>query len=460
MGVAHRSARYDYGGDRYVFVEFSIDMELAQNFKTLSMAEAIKQARIPGIVEVIPSICSMLVEYDRTKLHADSLIGRLKGIEQSMTQLTQIPTRIIDFPILFADPWTTECAETFKAHHNTGEVPNIDFVARENHFPDRESFINALCATPYWTVMVGFTPGLPWLYPLGVGNEEAIQAPKYNRPRTWTPDRAVGLGGAFLAIYSVRNPGGYQLLGRTTNPIYDAPDGLCLGGANLFVGNDKHEAGIEITMLGPQVRFRDAHTIALAGGDLSPKLNGNPVPMWETVGVKAGDLLSFGRMMNGCRAYLAVAGGIDVPLVRGSKATYARGEIGGYEGRVLRKGDVLKVGKPAVAPVDLEGRRVDPSRIPKFGAHADLRVVIGVESYVYTEHGIKTFLSTDWQVSSKIDRVGYRYLGPQLECVTRTPPFGAGSDPTNVVDSGYPVGSVHTTGPGVEPILLHSDAVS
>ncbi|TLZ94565.1 MAG: carboxyltransferase domain-containing protein, partial [Methanobacteriota archaeon] len=139
--MAHRSARYDYGGDRYVFVEFSIDMELAQNFKTLSMAEAIKQARIPGIVEVIPSICSMLVEYDRTKLHADSLIGRLKGIEQSMTQLTQIPTRIIDFPILFADPWTTECAEAFKGHHNTGEVPNIDFVARENHFSDRESFI-------------------------------------------------------------------------------------------------------------------------------------------------------------------------------------------------------------------------------------------------------------------------------------------------------------------------------
>jgi len=243
-------------------------------------------------------------------------------------------------------------------------------------------------------------------------------------------------------------------------PPSGAQDGLSLGLGNLLVGNDKNEAGIEITMLGPQVRFRDAHTIALAGGDLSPKLNGNPVPMWETVGVKAGDLLSFGRMMNGCRAYLAVAGGIDVPLVLGSKATYARGEIGGHEGRVLRKGDVLKVGKPAVAPVDLEGRRVDPSRIPKFGAHADLRVVIGVESYVYTEHGIKTFLSTDWQVSSKIDRVGYRYLGPQLECVTRTPPFGAGSDPTNVVDSGYPVGSVHTTGPGVEPILLPNDAVS
>lgn len=221
MTLGHPSARYDYGGDRYIFVEFSIDMELEQNFKTLAMAESIREADIPGIVEIIPSICSMLVEYDREKVHSDSLIGRLKTIEKSMTKLTQIPTRVIEFPMLFADPWTTECAETFKSHHNTGQVPNLDFVAEVNDYKDRGSFIDALCATPYWTVMVGFTPGLPWLYPLGVTNEEAIQAPKYNRPRTWTPDRSVGLGGAFLAIYSVRNPGGYQLLGRTTNPIYD-----------------------------------------------------------------------------------------------------------------------------------------------------------------------------------------------------------------------------------------------
>ncbi len=214
-------ARYDYGGDRYVFVEFSIDMELEENFKALSMAEAIKQEDIPGTVEVIPAICSMLVEYDREKIKADALIERLKAIEESMTYLTEIPTRIIDFPALFADPWTTECAETFKSHHQTGQVPNIDFVAKINGFEDRESFIEALCATPYWTVMVGFTPGLPWLYPMGMSEKDVIQAPKYNRPRTWTPDRAVGLGGAFLAIYSVRNPGGYQLLCRTTNPIYD-----------------------------------------------------------------------------------------------------------------------------------------------------------------------------------------------------------------------------------------------
>src|SRR5205814_2294768 len=166
-------------------------------------------------------------------------------------------------------------------------------------------------------------------------------------------------------------------------PPSGAQDGLSLGLGNLLVGNDKNEAGIEITMLGPQVRFRDPHTIALTGGDLSPKLNGNPVPMWETVGAKAGDLLSFGRMMNGCRAYLAVAGGIDVPLVLGSKATYARGEIGGHEGRVLRKGDVLKVGKPAVPPVGLEGRRVEPILLPNDavsgGGFATIGTVIAVD---------------------------------------------------------------------------------
>lgn len=222
ISVGHPEVRYDYGGDRYVFLEVGIEADLADNFKVLSLAESIKQEEIPGIVEVIPSIASMLVEYDRGVIQADPLIDRLKEIERSMAALTEIPTRIIDFPILFADPWTTECAEAFKHHHQTGQVPNLDFVAEINGFKDREAFIDALCATPYWTVMVGFTPGLPWLFPMGVSPEEAIQAPKYNRPRTWTPDRAVGLGGAFLAIYSVRNPGGYQLLGRTTNPIYDA----------------------------------------------------------------------------------------------------------------------------------------------------------------------------------------------------------------------------------------------
>ncbi|HYY47963.1 MAG TPA: biotin-dependent carboxyltransferase family protein [Thermoplasmata archaeon] len=243
-------------------------------------------------------------------------------------------------------------------------------------------------------------------------------------------------------------------------PPSGAQDGTSLGLANLLVGNDKNEAGIEITLLGPQIRFQDGHTIALTGGDLSPKIDGAPAPMWESVAVQPGSLLTFGRIENGCRAYLAVAGGIDVPEVLGSKATYARGEIGGHEGRPLRKGDVLRVGKSRSPADDLVGRRVKRDRVPRYSNRWELRIVVGIESYVYTDAGIKTFLTADWQVSSKIDRVGYRYTGPQLECVKRTPPFGAGSDPTNVVDSGYPVGSVHTTGPGVEPILLPNDAVS
>ncbi len=243
-------------------------------------------------------------------------------------------------------------------------------------------------------------------------------------------------------------------------PPSGAQDGTALGLGNLLVGNDKNEAGIEVTMLGPQIRFAEDHVVAITGADLSAKVNGNPAPLWEAFAAKKGDLLTFGKIVSGCRAYLAVAGGIDVPKVLGSKATYARGEIGGHEGRPLKKGDVLRVGTPRAAAADLVGSKVKPDRIPRYSNRWELRIVIGIESYVYTEAGIDTFLTTDWQVSSKIDRVGYRYLGPQLECVTRTPPFGAGSDPTNVVDSGYPVGSVHTTGPGVEPILLPNDAVS
>ncbi|MDX1534557.1 MAG: biotin-dependent carboxyltransferase family protein, partial [Thermoplasmata archaeon] len=243
-------------------------------------------------------------------------------------------------------------------------------------------------------------------------------------------------------------------------PPSGAQDGLSMGLGNLLVGNDKNDAGLEITLLGPRIRFGTDHVVALTGADLSAKVNDEPVARWEALAVKEGDVLAFGPIRSGCRAYLAVAGGIDVPKVLGSRATYARGEIGGHEGRMLQKGDTLRVGKPLALADDVVGNRVKPDLIPEFTNAWELRVVVGIENYVYTDRGIQTFLEADWMVSSKIDRVGYRYLGPELECVDRKPPHGAGSDPTNVVDSGYPVGSIHTTGTGVEPILLPNDAVS
>ncbi|MCJ2530941.1 MAG: biotin-dependent carboxyltransferase family protein [Candidatus Thermoplasmatota archaeon] len=263
--------------------------------------------------------------------------------------------------------------------------------------------------------------------------------------------------GLEAAVQDVYGRPGYYSYGI---PPSGAQDGLSLGLGNLLVGNDKNEAGLEITLLGPQIRFTEDHVVALTGADLSAKVNDAVAPRWEAFGVKRGDLLTFGRIQSGCRVYLAVAGGIDVPEVLGSKATYARGEIGGHEGRVLQKGDALRIGTSGAETGDLIGRRLKSALVPAFTNAWELRVVIGLEDYVYTKKGIQTFLEADWIVSSKIDRVGYRYQGPELECVEREPPHGAGSDPTNVVDSGYPVGSIHTTGTGVEPILLPNDAVS
>ncbi|MFQ5762880.1 MAG: biotin-dependent carboxyltransferase family protein [Candidatus Bathyarchaeia archaeon] len=122
-------------------------------------------------------------------------------------------------------------------------------------------------------------------------------------------------------------------------------DSLSFRIANLLVGNQPRDAGLEITLLGPRLRFRRSVTIAVTGADMAPKLNEEPLPAWTTVGVKDGDVLSFGPCRSGCRSYLAITGGIEVPEVIGSKSTYIKGLLGGHEGRKLMKGDTLKLGR-------------------------------------------------------------------------------------------------------------------
>ena len=123
-------------------------------------------------------------------------------------------------------------------------------------------------------------------------------------------------------------------------------DSMALRLGNLLVGNPLEEAGLEITLIGPRLKFLEEAVVAATGADLSPTLNGAVMPMWRAVGVKAGDILEFGPRKSGCRAYLAVTGGIDVPVVFGSKSTYLNGVLGGFEGRKLQRGDLVKIGKP------------------------------------------------------------------------------------------------------------------
>ncbi|MEU4837487.1 biotin-dependent carboxyltransferase family protein [Nocardia testacea] len=226
--------------------------------------------------------------------------------------------------------------------------------------------------------------------------------------------------------------------------------------ANLLVGNPIDAAVLEAPYLGPELAFGGPAVIAVTGGDAQVKVNGGEVPAWEAVRVGEGDVLSFGFLQSGARLYIAIAGGFDVPLVLGSRSTYGLGALGGFEGRALRAGDRLPVG---AAPAGFVPRAVPVSARPVFSREVELRVVLGLYDYRLTEEGTAALLDTVWTLTPVADRTGFRYEGAKLAFVEREQPFGAGSDPSNIVDAGYPIGSIQVPS-GSEPIILHRDAVS
>jgi biotin-dependent carboxylase-like uncharacterized protein len=227
---------------------------------------------------------------------------------------------------------------------------------------------------------------------------------------------------------------------------------------NYLVGNEEGAAGLEITYFGPQVEFTEDTVIAVTGAEMPPKINGEEAPTWETLAVEAGDVLSFDYLKNGARSYLAVAGGIDVPEFLHSRSTYTLIGLGGHEGRALQEGDELRT-NGAGDRSSRVGMAVASEQIPTFTRETELRVIIGLASYRLTEESMETFLNTEWTVTPDADRVGYRYRGGELGFVEREQPAGAGADQANVVDFGYPIGSIQVPG-GVEPIVLLNDAVT
>lgn len=227
---------------------------------------------------------------------------------------------------------------------------------------------------------------------------------------------------------------------------------------NYLVGNEEGAAGLEITYFGPQLEFTQDSVIAITGAELPPKINGEEAPTWETLAVREGDVLSFDYLKGGARSYLAIAGGIDVPVFMHSRSTYTLIGLGGHEGRALQEGDELKVGDSDGA-FDRIGKRIDEHHIPAYSDSSELRVIVGLASYRLTEESLETFLNTEWTVTPDADRIGYRYRGGELKFVEREQPAGAGADQANVVDFGYPVGSIQVPG-GVEPIVLNNDAVT
>jgi biotin-dependent carboxylase-like uncharacterized protein len=196
----------------------------------------------------------------------------------------------------------------------------------------------------------------------------------------------------------------------------------------------------------------------VTGADVRPAVNGEPIEMWTSVAVSAGDQITFGTARRGVRAYLAVAGGIDVPPMLGSRATNVRAGIGGVEGRALKGGDLLP-GAPPHEPV--EGRRIHPDHIPAYATPGELRVVLGPQDHLFTPESVAEFLSFEWTLSPTADRMGCRFVGPALKFLPRPDHLReqAGSDPSNIVDDSICIGSIQVPS-GLEPIAMGVDGPS
>jgi len=196
-------------------------------------------------------------------------------------------------------------------------------------------------------------------------------------------------------------------------PLSGAMDEFSLRLANMLVQNNPKDACFEITLNGPELEALGDTDIAITGGDISPKVNGQEVDMWKTLKISEGDIISFGKVRSGCRAYLSVRGGVNVPSVLGSRSTYVRCEIGGIQGRQLKAGDFIE-GFDSAKPLDFK-LSLPEVFIPEFTDEAHVEVVLGPQLWCFTEKGVETFLSNAYTVSLEADRMGYRLEGPTIE---------------------------------------------
>lgn len=234
---------------------------------------------------------------------------------------------------------------------------------------------------------------------------------------------------------------GYQQFGVSVSGVMD-PRAAAIG--NILVGNPQGEAVLECTLMGPQLKFETDEVIAVTGGDLSPTLDGQPVPAYAALVVKAGQTLRFGAPKAGCRAYIAFAGGLDIPLVMGSRSTYMKAAIGGFEGRKLQKGDVLGLRAPVAGYANLHQRAIAPEFVPR--PVYTLRVVLGPQDDAFTPEGVATFLGSEYTVTNEFDRMGCRMDGPAIQ-------HKNGGD---IISDGIAFGAIQVPGSG-KPILMGAD---
>jgi len=259
--------------------------------------------------------------------------------------------------------------------------------------------------------------------------------------------------GLLTTVQDLGRPG-YQQYGIV---VGGALDGFSTRVANLILGNDDNAAVLEMAQTGPDLRFETETLVAWCGADFEARIGNESLPRDRPVRIAAGETLSFGFARSGLRAWLAVAGGIDEPLVLGSRSTYRRAGIGGHQGRPLVAGDQLAAGKLSersqqlLGSLHTQGRRatgwsVRPQTLGGAMVAGTMRAVIGPEWDWFTAESQQAFFSTEWQATKEADRMGVRLQGPALELVK----------PREMISSAVNTGIVQVPSAGQPIVLLPS----
>lgn len=234
---------------------------------------------------------------------------------------------------------------------------------------------------------------------------------------------------------------GYQRYGM---PVAGAMDGFSMQLANYLVGNEPGAAVIEATLMGPEIRFTSSGVVAFCGSGMQGFLNDKDVDTFRTFRVGQGDLLHFKLKSHGCRMYIAFAGGLDVPVVMGSKSTYMRSGTGGFHGRALKEGDEIPLGQtPEKCPI----KEIPASLLPDYAKKDPIRIIPGPEIRRLSKEGLISLLTTPYRVGDQSDRMGYRLEGEKINL---------NNGAHDIISSGVCTGTLQLPGSG-QPIMLMAD---
>lgn len=234
---------------------------------------------------------------------------------------------------------------------------------------------------------------------------------------------------------------GYQAYGM---PVAGVMDSYAYQVSNMLVCNDCNAAALEMTMLGGTFYFLQDAWVAICGADMQATVNGEKVQNWSRFFIARGSTLAFGYGEQGCRSYLAVHGGIDVPEVLGSRSTYTRGKFGGFGGRGLQAGDELVIGKEKNLPQC--GISLSPEFIPQYTGEVQLRVMLGPQHDLFTAQGIETLFESHYYISNDADRMGYRLEGTKIEHIGKP----------DIISDALCQGAIQVPGHGM-PIIMMAD---